>query len=135
VRDAQLPHLAVAWRRGLPFEYGRLHRRELDRLREPEARLLVLKIAALMPHRSATTEDLIARAPEFFSPSELDLRPSRTRPLQPQWHQIIRNVISHRHLPNGPFALGLAERTREGLSVTNRGIEHLRSIGFFDEGA
>lgn len=125
-----LPTLAVAWRRGEPFEYGRLERPARDRLREPEARLLALKIAAGMPDRRASTQQLIERASKFFVPSSIDLQPSSTRPLQPQWHQIIRNVISHRGSPHGPFQLGYAERTANGLFVTEAGIDYLRSRGY-----
>jgi hypothetical protein len=133
VGELRVPSLAVAWRRGEPFEFGRLTRRAGDRLREPEARLLALKIAAQMPNRQATTEELIERAPEFFLPSEVDLRPSRTRRHQPRWHQIIRNVISHRHIPLGPFVRGLAQRTDHGLAVTDQGVDHLRSLGFLPD--
>lgn len=126
----QLPKLAVAWRRGQAFEYGKLDRPEKDRLREPEARLLVLKIAAGLPGRRATTEQLIENAARLFLPTKIDLIPSRSRPNQPQWHQIIRNVISHRGSSYGPFARGYAERIRGGLSVTNAGIDYLRSRGY-----
>lgn len=125
-----LPKSAVAWRRGEPFQYGRLERPARDRLREPEARLLALKIAAGMPDRRASTQQLIDSASKFFAPSPNDLQPSSTRPLQPQWHQIIRNVISHRGSPHGPFHLGYAERTENGLAVTEAGIDYLRSRGY-----
>lgn len=126
----RLPKLAVAWRRGQTFEYGKLDRPVKDRLREPEARLLVLKIAAGMPDRRATTEQLIDNAAQLFSPTEIDLIQSRSRPNQPQWHQIIRNVISHRASLYGPFSQGYAERIRGGLSVTKAGIDYLRSRGY-----
>lgn len=125
-----LPKFAVAWRRGEEFAYGVLNRRGEDRLREPEARLLALKIASLLPDHRATTEQLIENALEFFSPSEIDLQPSRTRPTQPQWHQIVRNVISHRTGTQSLFAAGLANRTHNGLVVTDLGMDRLRRIGF-----
>lgn len=130
IGEFRLPNVAVAWRRGIPYEYGILPRRENDRLREPEARLLVLKIAALMPNQSASTQQLINETPNLISLSEIDLMPSQTRPLQPRWHQIIRNVISHRDSPHGPFVRGYATRTPDGLVVTEAGIDHLRSIGY-----
>ena len=132
VAEFRLPSSAVAWRRGEPFKYGHLRRPPKDRLREPEARLLVLKIAVSLPNRTATTDELIRGIPDLIAPSELDLQPSRTRQRQPQWHQIVRNVISHRDTPKGPFALGLAERTRDGLAVTDEGVAHLRSLGYLD---
>ena len=125
-----VPRTAVAWRRGIEFRYGELPRSAQDRLREPEARLIVLKSAALMPDRTATTDQLIERATDLFTPSKLDLMQSRTRERQPQWHQIIRNVISHRTTPNGPFEQGFAVRTPGGLSVTSAGIDYLAAHGF-----
>ena len=130
VEELYVPKPAVAWRRGIEFTYGKLHRDPNDRLREPEARLLALKVAALMPNRTASTEQLIEGATKLFTPSPLDLAPSRTRERQPQWHQIMRNVISHKNTPNGPFSLGYAVRTDDGLSVTDVGIQHLQDLGF-----
>jgi hypothetical protein len=130
IAELRVPLLATAWRRGQEFQFGRLPRQPADRLREPEARLLVLKIASLMPDRRASTEQLIERAPDYFLPSEVDLQPSKTRRLQPRWHQIIRNVISHRNIPLSPFVTGLAERTEDGLSVTDRGVDFLKGLGF-----
>jgi hypothetical protein len=130
VEELHVPRPAVAWRRGMEFEYGRLSRSPNDRLREPEARILALKVAALMPGHTATTEQLIERAVDLFTPSPLDLQLSRTRKRQPQWHQIIRNVISHRDIPIGPFSQGLAVRTSNGLSVTDAGMQYLRGLGF-----
>ncbi len=130
IEELQVPKPAIAWRRGMAFEYGTLHRNSNDRLREPEARLIALKVASVMPDRTATTEQLIEQAVRLFNPSPLDLEPSRTRERQPQWHQIIRNVISHRTTPNGPFAQGYAVRTDDGLSITDAGIRYLESLGF-----
>ena len=132
IAEFRLPNSAVAWRRGEPFKYGHLQRTPRDRLREPEARLLVLKVAVVLPNRAASTDELIRGVSALIVPSELDLQPSRTRQRQPQWHQIIRNVISHGNSPNGPFALGLAQRTRDGLEVTDKGLAHLRSLGYVD---
>lgn len=132
VQEFQLPRFATAWRREQPFSYGLLLRVPNDRLREPEARLLVLKVAANMPGRTATVQQIIDRAHVLFEPSEVDLLPSRSRSRQPQWHQIIRNVISHRHTANSPFTLGLAVRTEDGLTVTETGISLLRSMGFLN---
>src|ERR1051325_7398163 len=46
ITETALPKLAVAWQRGWEFEFGSFRRQESDRLREPEARILALKIAA-----------------------------------------------------------------------------------------
>ncbi|GAP24932.1 hypothetical protein GLF_1814 [Gluconobacter frateurii NBRC 101659] len=130
IDELHLPKSAIAWRRGIEFQYGKLDRIAKDRLQEPEARLIALKLAARMPQYQASTDQLIEHATDLFTPSPLDNLPSRTRKLQPQWHQIIRNVISHRHLPNGIFAQEYAVRTNNGLSLTEKGLKYLENIGF-----
>jgi hypothetical protein len=50
ITEMALPEYAVAWRRGWDFEFGSLKRRDGDRLREAEARILALKIAAQRPN-------------------------------------------------------------------------------------
>ncbi len=130
IGELRVPKLAIAWRRGEPVDYGNLSRKAADRLREDEARALVLKIAAVMPNGRAETEELIDRAPDFFVPSPVDLAPSRTRQNQPRWHQIIRNVISHGWGANGLFAMGLANRVPGGLEITDAGRTRLQSLGY-----
>ena len=130
VDEFSIPKLAVAWRRGQPFTYGELNRPGSDRLREPEARILALKVAADQPNRQASTDVLINAIPRLTALSDVDMRPSLTRPAQPQWHQIVRNVISHRANPIGPFKLGYATRIKGGLAVTQKGVEYLRGLGF-----
>jgi hypothetical protein len=130
VDEFKIPRFAVAWKRGEEFEYGGLQRRRNDRLRETEARVLVLKIASACPNHTATTDMLIEQMPDFLELSEIDLRISNTRPNQPRWHQIVRNVISHRDSPLGPFELGYALRTDNGISVTPDGLSFLARLGY-----
>ncbi len=99
---------AVAWQRGWDFEYGSLQRQTLDRLREPEARVLALKIAALCPNHAASTEQI----------------------KQALWQQIVGNVVSHHKTASGLFGMGYAVRTRNGIRVTERGLGYLNRIGF-----
>lgn len=56
VKEMIIPKSAVAWQRGEPFTYGDLKRSRSDRLREPEARILALKIAAQQPNRTASMQ-------------------------------------------------------------------------------
>lgn len=125
-----LPGYAFAWRRGEPFEYGTLRRQENDRLRESEARILALKIAALSRDRFASTEHIKSQIPKYYPLSPRDLLPSPTRAPEPRWEQIVRNVISHRSNPHGPFEKGYAEKISDGIRVTEDGILYLKSIGF-----
>ncbi|CAO3416044.1 hypothetical protein [Azospirillum endophyticum] len=125
-----VPDTAIAWRRGQNFEYGRLDRPEGDRLREAEARILALKIAATCPNRTISTEALKARVPKVYELSPIDLKPSRSRSGEQKWEQIVGNVISHQEVKVGPFVRGFAERTNDGLTVTNRGVDYLKRLGF-----
>lgn len=130
VETMAVPERAVAWRRGWEFEFGSLHRRDEDRLREAEARILALKIAARQPHRRASTEDIKQRVPDYYPLSETDLRYSPSRKNERKWQQIVGNVVSHQRTQTGIFAKGYAERTEDGIQVTKMGVTYLNSIGF-----
>lgn len=130
IDETAMPKLAVAWRRGWPFEFGSLRRKETDRLREPEARIVALKIAARCPGYTATTEYIKQQVPRYYPLSEIDRQPSPSRRGEEKWHQIVGNIISHQNTTSGLFAQGYAVRTSDGLSVTKLGINYLKSIGF-----
>jgi hypothetical protein len=135
IRDMVVPKRAVAWQRGQQFEYGDLKRPKDDRLREPEARILALKIAAQCPDRAASTHFIKSEMPKYTELSDADHRWSLSRPREQVWQQIVGNVVSHHETPSGPFAKGYALRTRDGLSVTEKGIDYLNSMGFWDPSA
>ncbi len=130
IKRLVVPKTAVAWRRGQPFEYGRLDKPKDDRLYEREARILALKIAATFPNRTASTDVIKQRIPEFFELSPTDMKQSTSRASEQRWQQIVGNVISHRSSAAGPFLRGYAERTHDGLRVTNHGMDYLKSMGF-----
>lgn len=129
-REMMIPSTAVAWQRGQQFEFGTLERQKGDRLRESEARLLVLKIASQQPGRSASTRFLKKEMSKYTEFSVEDLRRSKSRPQERIWQQIVGNVVSHRKSRGGPFAQGYAVKTETGLQVTVRGLHYLNSIGF-----
>jgi hypothetical protein len=130
-----VPKGAVAWRRGQAFEFGSLARPKGDRLREGEARILALKIASQRPHRTISTDDLKKAVPSYTELSEQDLRPSTTRKNEAMWQQIVGNVISHHASKASLFLRGLATRTATGLSVTDKGMDYLNSVGFLSPNA
>jgi hypothetical protein len=130
VQIMAVPEPAVAWKRGWDFEFGSLHRREADRLREEEARILALKIAAQQPCRHASTEFIKQQVPNYYPLSEIDLLYSPSRRRERRWQQIVGNVVSHQKSLRGIFAMGYAERTNDGIQVTQTGIDYLNSIGF-----
>lgn len=132
IRGMAVPKKAVAWQRGEPIEYGNLSRPKTDRLSEAEARILALKIAAKRPNRTATTAHIKREVPNYIELSEVDRLKSTTRKNESKWQQIVGNVISHQDSPQGPFKKGYAKRTRDGLSVTEKGMDYLNNMGFLD---
>lgn len=130
ISQTAIPKYAVAWQRGWEFEFGSLRRQQVDLLREPEARILALKIAARAPGRTASTESIKEQVPRYYPLSETDRRPSLSRRGEERWQQIVGKVISHQKTLSGLFGMGYATRTSDGLSVTQRGIDYLKSIGF-----
>jgi hypothetical protein len=131
IQQFLVPMTAIAWRRGQRFELGEpLERPKDDRLHESEARVLVLKIAAQQPRRAASTQFLKREVPKYIALSRLDHVQSKSRPREELWQQIVGNVISHKDVRSGPFALGYAVKTADGLAVTRRGMAYLNSIGF-----
>ena len=126
----EVPDSGVAWKRGEPFEFGRLPRRHEDRLRESEARLLALKIAAECKNFEASTTYIKERIPEIVPLTAKDLEQSQSRPREKLWQQIVGNVISHSGSSRSIFARGYANRTKNGIKVTTRGVNYLKSVGF-----
>jgi hypothetical protein len=133
IEEMAIPVSALAWRRGQRFQFGKLERSPQDRLLEREARVLVLKIAASQPERSATIAKLREEVPRYFdlSPADQSLSPSRKN--EKLWQIVVRNAISsHKTGPRTIFAKGWAEKIPGGLKVTRRGMDYLNSIGFSD---
>jgi hypothetical protein len=104
--------------------------REPDRLREPEARILALRIAASRPRREAETEYIKDRVPDYITLAELDLKPSNTRGGEPKWRQIVGNVVSHQDQSTSIFTKGYAQRMPDGIRVTDAGVAYLAKMGF-----
>jgi hypothetical protein len=133
INEMAIPVSAIAWRRGQKFQFGKLERSPQDRLFEREARVLVLKIAASQPDRSATTGKLRKEVPRYFDLSAADKAPSPSRKNEALWQIVVRNAISsHKTGTHSIFAQGWAKRIPGGLKVTRRGMDYLNSIGFSD---
>lgn len=130
IEEMAVPDQAVAWRRGQRYAFGELARPPKDRIREKEARVLVLKIAARCPHHSATTEYIKDNVPEYVELSKEDRRQSASRANEERWRQIVGNVVSHAGTATGPFATGYAELTGDGITVTDHGLAYLNNMGF-----
>jgi hypothetical protein len=126
VAEFALPKSAIGWRRGWDYESGFVSRNSSDRLREPEAKVLFLKIAALQPQCRVSTALAKNEVRRFFPLSHADKKPSTTRRREQLWQQIVGNVIVHKSL----FIRKLATRTDDGLRLTEKGLAYLKSIGF-----
>lgn len=127
-----LPDHAIAWRRGDEIGAGILKQLESDRLREKEARLIALKIAARSKDHSATMQDIRRELPKLFPLTTSDKKQSETRRNEQLWQQIVRNVVSHQDSAQSLFKKGWAIRHDSGIRVTPAGLAHLKSIGFSD---
>lgn len=101
-----------------------------DRLREPEARILALRIAASRPNREASTTFIKEHIPNYIELTDIDLMPSPTRHQEERWQQIVGNVISHIETTTSIFSRGFAERTEDGIRVTDLGLKYLAKLGF-----
>ncbi len=133
VKEMAIPVSAIAWRRGQKFQFGKLERSPQDRLREHEARVLILKIVASQPERSATIGKLREEIPRYFELSQADKTRSPSRKNEALWQIVVRNTMSsHKAGRRTIFAQGWAKKIPGGLKVTRRGMDYLNSIGFSD---
>ena len=133
IKAMEIPVSAIAWRRGQKFQFGKLERSPQDRLQEREARILVLKIAASQPERSATIGRLREEIPRYFELSPADKTRSPSRKNEALWQIVVRNTMSsHTTGTRSIFAQGWAKKIPGGLKVTRRGMDYLNSIGFSD---
>ncbi len=105
---------------------------KIGKLREPEARILALQIAATFPDHQASTTDIKSTAPQFREWSDDDLKPSNTRGNECMWQQILGNAVgSHQNSTVSIFAKGYAEKTQNGIRVTDKGIAMLKGKGLY----
>jgi len=104
-----------------------------DRLREAEARMLALRIAAGGPKHEASVEEIKRRLPELHKLTDIDLAASKSRPREKNWELIVGNAVGSHNLPRIKTSLvarGLAERTAEGIRATDAGVDFLKQAGF-----
>jgi hypothetical protein len=131
VKEMEIPITAIAWKRGQDFRFGKLERSPLDRLKEREARILILKIAASQPRRSVTIQKLREEIPKYFDLSPVDRTQSPSRKNERYWQIVVRNTMSsHTTGSRTIFAQGWATKITNGIKVTRRGMAYLNSIGF-----
>jgi hypothetical protein len=129
--EMAIPKSAIAWQRGQNFQFGKLERWPEDRLKEPEARILILKIAASQPKCSISIEKLREEIPKYYDLSSVDIMRSKSRKNEGIWQIIVRNAISsHTKGMRTIFSKGWATKISDGIKVTHAGMDYLKSIGF-----
>jgi hypothetical protein len=47
-----------------------------------------------------------------------------------RWQQVVGNVISHQRASTSIFKRNLAKRTKDGIRVTDPGMDYLNNLGF-----
>jgi len=105
---------------------------KVGKLREPEARILALQIAATFPNHYASMAQIKRAVPDFRELSDADLKSSPIRRNECMWQQIIGNVVSHDTAGTSIFNHGWAVRieSRNSIRVTEKGLAHLKKLGF-----
>lgn len=89
----------------------------------------VLKIAAAHPKGIASFNACRAKIPGLVNLTAADQAPSPTRPGEPMWHQIVRNIKSHYNQDNNYIALGYLEHVPGvGYRITPSGLTHVRKL-------
>jgi hypothetical protein len=103
--------------------------RRPDRHFEGRMRIIVLRVAADAPNGTVTTPDAKARAARYFVPTDGDMRLNPKHGNEPMYYQIVGNVIgSHANSRTSLYYKGFAERTDDGIRITEQGRDHLRKL-------
>ena len=85
----------------------------------------ILQIAAKHPNGFASFDLIREELPKIVTLTQDDLVTSKTRPNEPMWHQIMRNVQSHHEQEGNYIFEGYLEHVRgEGYRVTSLGRTH-----------
>lgn len=91
----------------------------------------VMRIAANQGNGIATFSRCRREIPGLVRLNAANNAPSQTRPGEPMWHQIVRNIKSHDIAGTNYIAQGLLEHVPSvGYRITNDGRAHLRGLGF-----
>lgn len=110
---------------GLEPEYSKVD----NRTSENVMRMAALQVAASKPRGRATTTEIKNEINLYISLTLQDLLPSKTRPNEATYQQIVGNIVSHRESKNNIFAKGWAIYTGGGIQITDTGRQHLRTLG------
>jgi hypothetical protein len=99
----------------------------MARATENDVALGVLRIAAGRSDGLCTFNRARAELPTLVKFSPADLAQSVTRPGEPMWHQLIRNIRSHHDADGNFIERGLLEHvSKRGYRVTDLGRKYLK---------
>lgn len=110
--------------RGLEPELAKVD----NRTSENVMRIAALQVAASKPHGRATTTEIKNEINQYVSLTLQDLLPSKTRPNEAMYQQIVGNIVSHRTSRNSIFAMGWATYTGDGIQITKAGLQYLKTL-------
>jgi hypothetical protein len=97
---------------------------------ETKIALGVLRIADAQSSRVASFRRLYDQIPVVMKLTAADCAESETRPGEPMWHQIVRNIQSHHAAEGNYIAEGYLEHIpRVGYRITDAGRRFRRAKG------
>lgn len=97
------------------------------RATESDVAFAVLQIAAGRPDGLCTFHRARAEVPSHLQLTAADTALSATRPGEPMWHQLIRNIQSHHDADGNFIQRGLLEHVPgRGYRITHTGRTHLQ---------
>ena len=100
-----------------------------NRAGEDRMSIAVLRMAATRPDGEITLQELKDGMDNEVGLIADDLAESETRPGEPLFHQIIRNIVSHKDVPGNVIADGLLEHTGKGhFRISDAGRRHLARL-------
>jgi hypothetical protein len=99
------------------------------RTSENAMRIAALQVAASKPRGRASTTEIKSEISKYVTLTLQDLLPSKTRPNEVMYQQIVGNIVSHRASKNNIFAMGWATYTTSGIQITEAGRQYLKTLG------
>lgn len=99
----------------------------MPRVTENDVALAIVRIAASRSNDLCTFHRARVEVPNYVTLSSADLAQSETRPSEPMWHQLIRNIKSHYEAEGNYINDGnLVHVPRKGYMVTAAGKSLLK---------
>jgi hypothetical protein len=103
-------------------------KKDPNRIGESDLLLPTLKILAAQPNGRLDTKDLIGELEEMFKPEGEDAKLLDGRH-DSRFSQIVRNMVSHKDVPNNIIALGYVTYVKPGMEITDAGRAFLKAHG------